>query len=99
MRTVKKTTDENKITRRDIVLIYWWDAVSNAGWCGDEEISELVTKDEQQLVWSVGVVVKKDKDFYYLAADWGMDENPYNRILLIPKGMVKKVTIIRRWRK
>lgn len=99
MKTVKKQTDKKMVTKRDIVLIHWWDAVSDSGWNDEDAISELVTKDEEQLVWSVGVVIKKDRDFYYLCADWGMGDNPYNRTLLIPRGMVKNVRIIGRWRK
>lgn len=99
MKTVKKTTDEKKVTKRDIVLIHWWDAVSDSGWNNREGLEELLSEEEQHLVWSVGVVVKKDKDFYYLCGDWGMGDNPLNRTILIPRGMVKKVTVIKRWRK
>jgi len=100
MKISKKTTkEEMKKTRRDIVLIHWWDAVSDSGWNDERGISELVTKNEEHLVWSAGVIVKSDRDFYYLAGDWGMGDNPFNRVILIPKGMVKTKRIIRRWRK
>ena len=99
MKAAKKKEKKGAIEQRDIVIVHWWDAVSDTGWTDEAGIVELLTKDEQHLVYSVGVIIKKDKDYIYLVADWGFDENPYNRTLLIPRGMVKSEKVIKRWRR
>lgn len=82
---------------RKILLIHWWDAVTDVGWQSSEDAEKLITEKQEHLVWSLGVIVRENIDYVYLAGDWGTDDD-YNRIAIIPRGMIQSTKVVGRWK-
>ncbi len=83
--------------KNPLVLIKWQDITSShTGWIGKEDIDNLKTAN----CYSVGWIVKEDSKNYYLISalvehndDWSSSFDT-----VIPKGVVDKITILRkRW--
>lgn len=74
----------------DLVEIIWNDASElTAGWTDELE------KTEPQLALSVGFLVKSEKEHIVIAQDVD-EEGHHNGRGQIPRGMVKKITVLRK---
>lgn len=77
---------------RDIVLIEWIDAYECAsGWLELEE----ALKTKPPTVYSIGFVLKEEKDYITICADLGREgDSDCGRVQVIPKTWVKKTILV-----
>jgi hypothetical protein len=77
----------------DLVEILWDDAGTSSGW-----ENETAIKPEEELVTTIGFLVKKTKKCFIVAASSYYNEVDeeycFNARIQIPKGMVKKVKVL-----
>ena len=78
-----------KAYRFDLVEILWADAATESGW---ETAADLVDGDE--IATTVGFEVKETQDHLWIASTY--DPEHTNARIKIPKGMIRKRTIIKR---
>ena len=73
-----------------IVEVIWDDADTTASW-------ETVIDEKEELVHTIGFLVKETKNSYYIAHSVYMSEDndlTFNGRVRIPKGMAKSFTIL-----
>lgn len=71
----------------DLVLVEWVDAYHLDGWQFGEE-----AKVELDSCWTLGFCIDKNKDGVVIAQTWY--PNDVANLICIPKGMIKKLTIL-----
>ena len=78
-----------KAYKFDLVEILWADAATESGW---ETAADLVDGDE--IATTVGFEVKETADHLWIASTY--DPEHTNARIKIPKGMIRKRTLIKR---
>ena len=71
----------------DIVVVEWIDACHYDGWQFGRD-----TGVDASPVWTVGFLIKKQKEGYLIAQTWYPDDTA--NLIFIPKGMVTKFTVL-----
>ena len=79
---------------RSILLVEWRDAASRDGWHPKHEATEDHAAGLR--CRSVGFLVKSDRGALSLAHTDGLDNESAAGMITIPRGMVAKVTVLRR---
>lgn len=87
---------------KQIVIVEWDDAqtVDRGGWC---DISDVMNKKHGAPSYSVGYLLGKDEKLVRVAGSLSMDQEDemvesVSGTMLIPIEMVKKITVIKRFK-
>lgn len=76
--------------------VKWHDTMSIEAWCDIEQIKNQATKCSENQE-SIGFYVGRFSDYEVFAATLNHSENmlPYANVVLIPTGVIKKITLCR----
>lgn len=81
---------------RPLVLVEWEDSAHQIGYWNEDKVKCGTDEHTPILVEDVGFLMKADKKRVIVAQAYFPTENDYRQLQIIPRGMVKKVTMLDR---
>ena len=78
-----------KAYKYDLIEVLWADAATESGWEADEDL-----QDGDEIAVTVGFEVKDTQTHLFVASTY--DPNHSNARIKIPKGMIRKRTVLKK---